>query len=69
VRPLVVVAVDEVIEARLVLEHIDGRGPCGVGLECQVEALVPPVLLGMARGTALEPMPRRNYHTASLLSP
>ena len=54
-RPLVVVLVDEGVEPGLLLEDV-GRGrSCGVGLQREVEALVPAVLFGVARGDPLQP--------------
>jgi hypothetical protein len=49
VRPLVIVAVHELVEAGLLLEHIDRGGSRGIRLQGEVKPLMPPVLLGMAR--------------------
>ena len=53
-RPLVIELVHEGIEAGLLLEDIRGRRPRGLGLQRQVQALVPPILLGMSRRNALQ---------------
>jgi hypothetical protein len=54
VRPLVVVPVDELINACLRLEHVDRGGARGVGLEREAEPLMSAVLLGMPGGAPLE---------------
>ena len=44
-RPLLVVALDEAIEARLLLQHVGGGGLGGFLLQRQMHALVAAVLL------------------------
>ena len=48
-RAVLVVALDEGIEARLLLEHVRGGGFGRLLLQRQMHPLVPAVLLGMAR--------------------
>ncbi len=48
-RPLPVVAIDEGIEARLLLQDVGGGRLGRFLLQRQVHPLVPAVLLGMAR--------------------
>jgi len=57
VRPFVVVALHEGVEAHLLVQHVRGRGTRGVGLEGEVHALVAAVLLGMTGRDALEANP------------
>ena len=58
VRPLLVVALKEVIEARLLLQDIGRRRTGRFGLQRQMQAFVPPILLGMAGRDALEANPQ-----------
>ena len=51
---LVVVNPDEVIEALLLLQEVEGSGLGGFFLQCQVHALVATVLLGMSGLDALD---------------
>ena len=53
-RPLLVVALDERIEPRLLLQHVGCGRFRGLRLEGQVHPLMPAVLLGMARRDALD---------------
>ena len=53
-RPFLVVALKEDIEAGLLVEEVRRRGPGGFGLERQMHPLVPAVLLGMTRPDAFE---------------
>jgi len=53
-RPLVVVNPDEVIEALLLLQEVEGGGFGGFIFECQMHALVATVLLGVAGLNALD---------------
>lgn len=46
--------VDEIVEARLLLQDVGGGGSRGRRFERQMHALVSPVLLGMARGDPFE---------------
>jgi hypothetical protein len=46
---------DKRVKAHLLLQDIVGRGAGRVGLEREVHALMPAVLLGMAGRDALEP--------------
>jgi len=54
-RALVVEALDEGLEAGLLLQEVRGGGFRGLGLEREVHALVTPILLGMARFDPFEP--------------
>ena len=53
-RPFLVVAMDEGVEAHLLLEDIVRGGARGLGLEGEMHTLVAAVLLGMTGGNALE---------------
>ena len=53
-RAVLVNARDEGVEARLLLKHIGGGGLSRFAFQRQVHALVPAVLLGMARSEALD---------------
>ena len=54
VRSLVVVLLDEGIEARLLLQEIGDRRLGGLLFEREMHALVPPVLFGMAGADAFD---------------
>jgi len=54
VRPLLVVHPDEVVEALLLLEAVEGGGLGGLLFQGQVDALVAAVLFGVARLDALQ---------------
>ena len=69
VRPLLVEAGDEVIEARLLLQDVWGSGLGGFLLQRQMHAFVAAVLLRVARLMRSSRMPKRSHHTESLLSP
>ena len=68
-RPLVVVALDERVESRLLLQHVGRRRLRRFGLQRQVHPLVAAVLFGMPGAIRSRPMPSRSHHTASLLRP
>ena len=53
-RALLVVAIDEVVEARLLLQHVLRGGLGSLLLEREVHALVAAVLLGVAGTDALD---------------
>jgi hypothetical protein len=69
VRPLIVVAVHELIEARLLLEHIDRGAPRRIGFQGEVQPLVRPFCSGWPGAQRSSRMPSRSHQTASLLSP
>jgi hypothetical protein len=54
VWPAVVVALDEGIEAGLLLEHVGGGGLGGFRLQREMHAFVPTILLGMTGLDALD---------------
>lgn len=56
-RTLLVVTRDEGIEARLLPEHVRLGGLRRLPFQREVHALVPAVLLGLARRDALDPNP------------
>ena len=68
-RALVVVLLDEGIEARLLLQQIRHRRLGGLLLEGEMHALVPAVLLGMTGSDALDASASRSHQTASVLRP
>ena len=57
-RALLVEGVDELIEARLLLQEVLGGGLGGLLLQRQVHALVAAILLGMSGLDALEVDPQ-----------
>ena len=66
--PLLVEAIDEAIEAGLLLQQVFGRGLGGFLLERQVHALVSTVLLRVAGLDALDLDPQAQPPTESVLS-
>jgi hypothetical protein len=65
-RPIPVVAIDEGIEARLLLQDIRGRRFGGFELQRPRHPLVPAVLLGMPRLDALDPNAKAEQVRAAL---
>jgi hypothetical protein len=53
-RQLVIKAIDEGVETRLLLQRVRGGGPDRLLLERQMHPLVPAILLGVSRPDALD---------------
>src|ERR1700690_39771 len=68
-RPLLVEALDEGIEARLLLQHVAGGRLGGFLLQGQMHPLVPAVLLRLAWGDALDLDPETEPPDGQLTEP
>jgi hypothetical protein len=55
VGAVAVVAIDERIKARLLLQHIRGGGFRGLGLQREMHAFMAAILLGMAGADPFDP--------------